>query len=162
MGSTASVPLLVRAAALEDPSIEALVGSLRETFLLLKRRQMGSLGARNLSWTELTALDLCARASTRTVGELAGDLGLTAAGMTALIDRLEERGWVERRRDGRDRRAVLVHATPKGRQVRLEARKAVYDTLRGVARRMEESDRRALATGLAALHRSLLVADPGA
>jgi len=34
--------------------------------------------------------------------------------MTRLLDRLESRGWIERLRDGADRRVVLVAVTPGG------------------------------------------------
>lgn len=44
-------------------------------------------------------------------GEIAAAVGLTPAAITALIDRLEKRGLVERTRSDNDRRKVLVAAT---------------------------------------------------
>lgn len=41
-------------------------------------------------------------------GEIAAEIGLTPAAVTSLIDRLEARGYVERRRSDTDRRQVLV------------------------------------------------------
>jgi DNA-binding MarR family transcriptional regulator len=49
--------------------------------------------------------------------ELARGLGLSAASLTRLIDRLEERGLVSRRRDQEDRRRVVVDLEPAGQQV---------------------------------------------
>lgn len=43
-------------------------------------------------------------------GEIASAVGLTPAAITALIDRLEKRGLVERTRSDTDRRKVLVAA----------------------------------------------------
>jgi DNA-binding MarR family transcriptional regulator len=37
--------------------------------------------------------------------------------MVAVVDELERSGYVERRRDPRDRRAYSLQATPKGRRV---------------------------------------------
>ncbi|RIX31200.1 MarR family winged helix-turn-helix transcriptional regulator [Amnibacterium setariae] len=48
----------------------------------------------------------------KTAGELARGAGLRAAATTALVDRLERRGLVERRPDEADRRRILVRMTP--------------------------------------------------
>jgi DNA-binding MarR family transcriptional regulator len=49
-----------------------------------------------------------------TVGTLAERLQLQHHTIVELVDRLEERGMVTRRRGGEDRRAVLVELTPAG------------------------------------------------
>lgn len=46
---------------------------------------------------------------------LAAGVGLTRSAMTALVDRLVERGFVTRRPCERDRRLVLIHATERAR-----------------------------------------------
>jgi DNA-binding MarR family transcriptional regulator len=43
-----------------------------------------------------------------TAGELARETGLAAASVTGLVDRLVEKGFVRRVRDGRDRRRVVI------------------------------------------------------
>src|SRR5215207_5479243 len=50
------------------------------------------------------------------VGELGAATGLTSAATTALIDRLEQKGFVARVRDAADRRKVLIEMTAQGRQ----------------------------------------------
>lgn len=47
----------------------------------------------------------------KTAGQLAVASGLTPAAATSMIDRLEKRGFLERQRDGTDRRKVLVAMT---------------------------------------------------
>ena len=47
-------------------------------------------------------------------GELAEMAGVTRATMTGLVDTLEKDGYVRREPDPNDRRAMLVHLTPKG------------------------------------------------
>lgn len=44
-------------------------------------------------------------------------LELTTGAMTSLIDRLEQRGHLERRPNPEDRRSILLHLTPSGAEV---------------------------------------------
>ena len=53
----------------------------------------------------------------RSLGYLGADLMLAPPSMTRLIDRLEERGLIERRRDHEDRRKVLATITAEGRRL---------------------------------------------
>ncbi|MFF0311326.1 MarR family winged helix-turn-helix transcriptional regulator [Streptosporangium sp. NPDC004379] len=50
-------------------------------------------------------------------GRLAAELGTDTAGMTRLLDRLEVKGLVRRRRSPEDRRAVVVEVTAEGREL---------------------------------------------
>jgi DNA-binding MarR family transcriptional regulator len=50
-------------------------------------------------------------------GEVARRLMTTPATLTTVVDTLERHGQVERRRDGADRRAVLLHITEAGRSL---------------------------------------------
>lgn len=53
----------------------------------------------------------------RTAGALAAVSGLTPAAITALIDRLEARGFVRRARSAEDRRKVMVEMGPKAQEL---------------------------------------------
>ncbi len=48
-------------------------------------------------------------------GQLAKAADLTPASVTAMLDGLEQRGMVQRRRSEQDRRVVFVSLTPAGR-----------------------------------------------
>lgn len=52
-----------------------------------------------------------------TAGRLAERARLSPGAMTALLDRLEQRGFARRARDTKDRRRVLVEVTPELRQM---------------------------------------------
>jgi DNA-binding MarR family transcriptional regulator len=67
-----------------------------------------------LNSTDLECLDLVSLAGPTTAGRLAAHTGLTTGAMTAVIDRLEQAGFVRRRADPDDRRRVLVEAVPGG------------------------------------------------
>lgn len=78
--------------------------------------------ARNdLHTTDLRAL-ICLLDAARagvpsTPGWLGGQLGVSSASTTALIDRLAAAGLLERQRDTTDRRRVLVTVTPRAEEL---------------------------------------------
>ena len=64
-----------------------------------------------LNPTDLKCLDIAGREPDLTAGRLAELTGMSTSAVTALLDRLERRGFIERRRDPADRRRVYVHST---------------------------------------------------
>jgi DNA-binding MarR family transcriptional regulator len=66
-----------------------------------------------LNPTDLRGLDWLTEGP-MTASRLADATGLSAAATTSLIDRLERKGFVRRRRDGADRRQILVEYTDEG------------------------------------------------
>jgi DNA-binding MarR family transcriptional regulator len=65
--------------------------------------------------SELAALEHLEAAGPMTPGQLGGRLSMTAGAVTALLDRLEARGHVERSPNPDDRRSAIVRETEKGR-----------------------------------------------
>lgn len=49
-----------------------------------------------------------------TAGQIAELTGLTTGAVTGVLDRLESKGWISRRRDPDDRRRVIVTLLPGG------------------------------------------------
>jgi DNA-binding MarR family transcriptional regulator len=67
-----------------------------------------------LGTSDLKAVDLAARGGgTLTAGQIAAATGLSNSAVTALLDRLERQGFIERRTDPADRRRVIVVSTGK-------------------------------------------------
>jgi DNA-binding MarR family transcriptional regulator len=56
------------------------------------------------------------RQAAMTPGQLTRELLVTAGNVTGIVERLVQRGLVERRAVPEDRRAVLLRLTPRGRQ----------------------------------------------
>jgi DNA-binding MarR family transcriptional regulator len=84
--------------------------SLRELGIqlsLLNHRVSGRLDLRGV---DLDCLNLIHRHGPISPSVLARRTGLHPATMTGVLDRLERNGWIERRRDPTDRRAVQVEA----------------------------------------------------
>jgi DNA-binding MarR family transcriptional regulator len=64
--------------------------------------------------SDLKAVDLASRTGEAlTAGQIADATGLSNSAVTALLDRLERQGFIERRRDVADRRRVVVVSTGK-------------------------------------------------
>ena len=88
--------------------IEGLALALREqaSRALMFHQAIAELAG--LGPTDMKALDLARSEESLTAGKLARITGLTTSATTAVLDRLERRGFVERRRDPADRRKVVV------------------------------------------------------
>jgi DNA-binding MarR family transcriptional regulator len=70
--------------------------------------------------TDGRCLDILEQHGRMTAGELSRESGLTTGAITAVIDRLERAGYVQRTADPDDRRRVLVELTPKAHQASYE------------------------------------------
>jgi len=66
-----------------------------------------------LSRTDFRCLDILSRGTSMTPGQLAQEVGLSTGATTALLDRLQRRGFVRRKHDRNDRRRVLVQPTKR-------------------------------------------------
>jgi DNA-binding MarR family transcriptional regulator len=71
-------------------------------------------GRFGLSATDTKAIDILSRGGPLTAGDLVERTGLASPSVTALIDRLEQKGFVRRVRDTMDRRKVIIELVPEG------------------------------------------------
>ncbi|WP_273841652.1 MarR family winged helix-turn-helix transcriptional regulator [Rubrobacter calidifluminis] len=97
-----------------------------------------------LGLSEVAALEHLG-AGEMTPKELGRRLSMTSGAVTALVDRLEKAGFVERHPNPNDRRSSLLRATPQGvAEARRHLRPLVQE-IREIAGRMDEEERRAAA-----------------
>ena len=104
--------LIMSALAMDNFAFEVA-----ETARLIRRevnRRAASLGATGAQWRVLARLTLCNGA--RQV-DLAEALDVEPITLCRMVDRLEEAGLVERRKDPDDRRAWRIHLTPAAEPV---------------------------------------------
>jgi DNA-binding MarR family transcriptional regulator len=96
----------------------------------------------------LTSLDIEGPLS---MTRLAEAMDISDASATGIVDRMEKRGLVERRRDAADRRVVLVCPTEQGRQVfrDMDAHRRKFLSL--VLSHLSDAQLRALWTGMQAV-----------
>ena len=76
--------------------------------------EMRPLGASLQMWRVLAALR---EKDGRRMGDLSLTTSIEVSTLTRLVDNMEKKGLVARRRDAADSRAVLLHVTPAGRRL---------------------------------------------
>jgi len=128
--------------------------SLFETYYALREQLSDRLTPYGLSFSEYAVLAQCDRSPTR-ASDVARAAGLTPAGGTDILDRLERRRLVLRSVHPSDRRAILVRLTAEGRRAYRESRRGLRRLVRAVDRKMTDEERRALRVGLQSLTRAL-------
>jgi DNA-binding MarR family transcriptional regulator len=79
--------------------------------------------------TAMRCMDVLDQSGHLTPGEIAVQTGLTSGAVTAMLDRLQRVGLVQRRPDPSDRRRVIVELTDKARQVTSEIYAPLADEL---------------------------------
>ena len=115
------------------------VTSLSRAFLRNATEALAPLDLELFEYDVLSALRRQGRPYALPATGLAKETGLSSGAMTNRIDKLESRGFVARKADTSDRRAVIVSLTAKGRraidsaiQLRLNA---ADDSLQGLSTR---------------------------
>jgi DNA-binding MarR family transcriptional regulator len=127
--------------------------------LLREAAQGATPEAGGVSLTEFRLLKRLA-AGVRLTRELAADLDMTAATISAAIDGLVRRGLVERLAPAGDRRAVPLVATEAGRVVWQAALQRQHEALAAVVEELSPAQRRGLQVALRGLTRALGGATP--
>jgi DNA-binding MarR family transcriptional regulator len=141
-----------------QPSPDEVAEFFRDSFKVLRGRQLAVLAKTGISLSEWSALHLCASGGVR-AREIAETVGLTPAAVTDIIDRLEGRRLVHRARDPDDRRAVRIELTNAGRRQHGEIRRQMLRLWRAKLEELAPREYAALATGLRAL--AQLQGEPG-
>lgn len=142
-----------------DPSplaILARVDRLSKHITNSLRERLAPFGLDSWSFDVLAALRRQGEPFAMTPTALRRATILTSGAMTNRIDRLEERGLVERVADPSDRRGILVHLTARGLELVDEAVVARFDSAEQLVSRLNASERDQLAD----LLRKLLLAAP--
>jgi DNA-binding MarR family transcriptional regulator len=106
--------------------VVAILAALRAIDSDMDRLDEAAAARLGVSRSDFRCLDILSRGKALTPGELATETGLTTGAVTALLDRLEDAGYVRRERDRKDRRRILVHPSER-------ATNEVWPIFRGVA-----------------------------
>jgi MarR family transcriptional regulator, 2-MHQ and catechol-resistance regulon repressor len=102
--------------AAEKRALDAYI-KLRRAVNAVSLRENEVMRAAGLTESQFGALEALLHLGPLCQHELAGKVLKSAGNMTTVVDNLERRGLVERRRDGEDRRVVTVHLTDSGRDL---------------------------------------------
>ena len=107
--------------------------------------------AGSLSIVHLHVLTILESAEALPMGKLAEALDVSVASATGIIDRMEQRGLVERGQQADDRRVVLVRATPAGLAVFSDLEEQRRATITRILDRLTEDELAAFLKGLRAM-----------
>jgi DNA-binding MarR family transcriptional regulator len=107
-----------------------------------------------ISLIHLNVLTLLEFEGAMPMSHLAEALDVSVASITGIVDRMERRGLVERRRDTADRRVVLVQPTPDGATVFVEIDRRRRDALARLMAGMTDDELRTVRDGFRAMRQA--------
>lgn len=116
---------------------------------------------RGISVAQLHILYMLKRHGQMPMSRLAEVLNVSLSNATGLIDRIEERGFVERTRVAEDRRIVLIRVTEVGERMLSEIDALTDELLRSVLGHLDRSKLSGVGQAVAALRDALGVATGG-
>lgn len=137
---TIASPTTKRAAsapANTDALLDAVVGELHEMIGMMRCAGTGRMVRSGISMTHLHILWLLEHHGDLTMGRLAELVDVSLSNASGLIDRMEERGLVERIRVPDDRRVVLVRVSPEGARMRDEIEAIKQDQMRSILGKLD-------------------------
>jgi DNA-binding MarR family transcriptional regulator len=140
--------------ATSDPYTD-IIADFRASMTMLKCASSERVLRLGLSMAQLHILYLLQRNGQMTMSRLADVLNVSLSNATGLIDRIEERGLVDRTRVPEDRRIVLIRVTPAGERILGEIDALSDDLLRSVLGRIDRSKLAGFAQAAAALRDAL-------
>ena len=108
-----------------------------------------------VSMAQLHIMFTLQRSGETTMSHLADELNVSLSNATGLIDRLEERGFIERYRVPTDRRIVLVRVTATGEAMLGEVDALSDNLLRSVLERLPASQLRGVEHAISALREAV-------
>ncbi|MBC7254441.1 MAG: MarR family transcriptional regulator [Actinobacteria bacterium] len=122
-------------------------------------RAAGWLRENRVTFTQFRALLLLSKTGSQTLGQLSEGLSRARCTVTGLVDRLEAKGLVRRRRCRGDRRVVYVSLTEKGRELAEELKEKVVPEIarlwERIMGRLSESEAAALFAALGKLREGI-------
>jgi DNA-binding MarR family transcriptional regulator len=116
--------------------IDAVVDELHQMIGSLRCAGTGRMVKAGISMTHLHILWVLDHHGEVTMSRLADLLDVSLSNATGLVDRMEERGLVERVRVPSDRRVVIVRASDEGARIRDEIEALKQDRMRSILGRL--------------------------
>jgi len=135
--------------------IDQVIADLKFTTWAMKCAMSERLVRLGVSMAQFHIAVTLQRNGVMTMGRLADLLGVSLSNASGLIDRLEERGYVERTRVPEDRRIVMVRVTDAGRRLIQENDALSDELMRDVLGRLSPDELPAIARATADLRATL-------
>ncbi|HZK72751.1 MAG TPA: MarR family transcriptional regulator [Clostridia bacterium] len=130
-----------------DDSAKRLLSAYLDAVTLSESLQTRIWHAAELTLVQVRVLRRLAK-HPQSLGQLGTELALEPPSITRLVDRLEERGLIERQRDLEDRRKVVATLTDEGRRLVSATPFLEGTAIRISAERMKVADRERIGAAL--------------
>ena len=138
-----------------NPDVEAILTEVAGWVGELRCASMGQLVQGTVSMSQMHVLWLLQHHGEMPMSKLAVLLDVSLSNATGIIDRMAERGLVERVRVEDDRRVVLVRPADAGRQAISQIESSKRDRMRAVIGRLPATERPIVLAALRSLRRAL-------
>ena len=135
---------------------EQLTGELFDLSIALDLIGHAAAGRIGINQTDLICLNLLVRHGPMSPGQVAASLGLTTAAISAMATRLEAGGYAHREIDPKDRRRILMHASPTGAERAFSQFDGFYQAVVGLFDSYGERDQKLLIDLLARFRQILI------
>lgn len=141
-----------------DPerNIASLIGEISHLQRRNFNRRARDFGLTQPQWRAITILRRAEGINQATMADI---LDLQPISLARLIDRMAAAGWVERRPDPGDRRAVQLFLTPKAEPFLAEMREAAQEIYEQATAGLSEQDRELLLRCLGVIKSNLMQAE---
>ena len=154
------VKQIVHLAAIEavsnaDELSDRIIADFRVTIGTMKCAMSERLVRIGISMAQLNIMVTLQRNGMMTMSGLADALGVSLSNATGLVDRIEERGFIERSRVPEDRRVVLVRVTEAGTRMIQESDALSDELMRNVLGRLDPAELPAIAHAVAEVRSAL-------
>lgn len=144
-------------ASLTDPRetvVREIVEGMASARSATKRQDFRRLITQSVSMSHMHVLATLREAGPLPMSRLANALDVSVASATGIVNRMEDRGLVERSRDDADRRIVTVSLSDDGRRVMDEIDARAQAFFARVLRELTADELLQLRNGMRALHRA--------
>ena len=138
----------------EDPT-EGIITDYRATIVAMKCAMSERLVRLGISMAQLNILYTLHRSGEMSMSRLADVLNVSLSNATGLVDRMEERGFIERIRVPEDRRIVRVRIADAGERVLQENDALTDELMRDVLSRLDRTQLYVIARAMADFRASL-------
>jgi DNA-binding MarR family transcriptional regulator len=119
---------------------QSMLETLVDLSLRLRLRGLDLESTTGLAGRELDLVALLTSSGPTSVKSLVADLGLPRSTMTAIVDRLQERGLVIRHPNPEDRRSVVLEATPAAHEALRRYHEGMMGLVEHIKKALTESE----------------------
>ncbi|SFJ84569.1 MarR family winged helix-turn-helix transcriptional regulator [Thermoflavimicrobium dichotomicum] len=126
---------------------------------LLFDSEIGKL-ERKFTRSELIALILIKHKGQMTMSQLAAELGAPLSTVTSIGQRLKRRGFIERTRDPKDRRNIIIHLTENGEQLAQQLMELVNQVLKRIEQVLTTEEQEQLLTLIVKVMKAIQTMEP--